>query len=141
MTCTEQYLDTLSQFFFVRVQSAVDENYRRDPADGKPSGGFLLKFISPSCRPYDKQLVFEADNGIPYGLKCEEPNFLCKLFGAKAKVRVSADSPNILTLGTDFSNSRKYTLWSDKDEAIQKLAKRIAINLEMQHRVRTILGL
>lgn len=141
MTKVKLDMTALAQKLFGNMQATVTENYKRDPAEKKEAGGVLLKSIAADPRPEDKQLVFRADNGIPYGLKCKPAGWVKALFGATAQVRVNADSTNFLTMGTDFSNSREYTLWGSDDKSIKNLAEKMAGNLDRQHRVRTILGI
>ncbi len=129
---------------FSHVSDAVDANYRAAPlnaGDKSARGKYTLQAVTADKDAQYDGIVLKTNDGIVFGLKVQEPSFLRRLFGVKADVVVAGDSVNILTMGTDFSNTRRYGLRGDQPQDVANLGQKIAGGLEIQYRVRRFLGI
>lgn len=138
---TYQNPELSQQTLFNILSSAVSYNYANNPWSQDNTKGNRLKSITKDGEDSFGATVIRAQNDIPFGLKVTKPSPFLLLFGAKAKITIEGDSMNILSMGTDFSNSMHYTLWSSDPEKVDKLAEKMASNLNTQFAVRCALGI
>lgn len=130
---------------FRHVAKTVNSNYEHAPyipGDKNLSGKYALQSVTIAPNEQDgRYLPIRTHDNVAFGLQVKNPSLLRRMFGIKADIVVLGDSVNILSMGTDFSNTKRYGMTSRDDSALEALGAKIAKGLETQYRIRKFLGI